>query len=69
MYGLNSSLWADRVASETQLYQNITIAGNKLTYRSFTAAGELYDGFSIVKSKKGIGTTFEIRLPMEGSNG
>lgn len=53
MYGLNSSLWADRVASEIQLYQNISFAGNKLTYRSFTADGELYDGFSIVKNKKG----------------
>jgi hypothetical protein len=52
MYGLNSSLWADRVASETQLYQNISFSGNKLTYRSFTAAGELYDGFSIVKNQK-----------------
>lgn len=54
MYGLNSSLWADRVASETQLYQHITIDNNKLYYKSFTIAGELYDAFEISKNSKGI---------------
>ena len=54
MYGLNPSLWADRVASETQLYQNISISGNLLTYKSFTVNGELYDAFQIKKNRKGI---------------
>jgi len=59
MYGLNASLWADRVASETQLYQNISINGNLLTYKSFTVSGDLYDAFQIKKNKKGINIFIE----------
>lgn len=54
MYGLNTSFWSDRVASMTQLYQNISISQDKLEYQSFTVAGELYDHFVISKNKKGI---------------
>jgi hypothetical protein len=59
MYGLNSSLWADRVASETQLYQNISIDSDLLTYKSFTVNGELYDAFQIKKNKKGVNKFIE----------
>ncbi|MDQ1296910.1 MAG: hypothetical protein QG611_889, partial [Bacteroidota bacterium] len=54
MYGLNTSFWSDRVASNTQLYQHITMDGNKLVYKSFTVTGELYDSFKIQKNKKGV---------------
>lgn len=59
MYGLNTSLWADRVASEIQLYQNISINGDLLTYKSFTVNGELYDAFMIKKNKKGVNKVVE----------
>ena len=53
MYGLNTSFWSDRVASNSQLYQNISFSGDTLSYRSFTVAGNLYDDFLLVKAKKG----------------
>jgi predicted phosphohydrolase len=59
MYGLNTSFWSDRVASMTQLYQHISINSNKLEYKSFTVAGELYDHFVISKNKKGVNTFIE----------
>jgi predicted phosphodiesterase len=54
MYGLNTSFWSDRMASMTQLYQNISISQDKLEYQSFTVAGDLYDHFTISKNKKGV---------------
>jgi 3',5'-cyclic AMP phosphodiesterase CpdA len=61
MYGINSSLWADRVATSTQLYQNISVSGHELIFKSFTATGDLYDGFRIIKNKKGINSITELR--------
>ncbi len=53
MYGLNTSFWADRVASMIQLYQCISISGNKLVFQSFTVTGDLYDQFVIKKNRQG----------------
>ncbi len=54
MYGLNSSLVSDRVASNTQLYQYITLNSNRLSYKSYTVTGELYDDFTMIKNKRGV---------------
>ena len=54
MYNLNPNIWADRIASDTQLYQHITVNGNKIGYKAYTATGELYDAFTLKKNKKGI---------------
>src|SRR4030042_3548003 len=59
MYGLTTNFWADRVASNTQLYQNITFSGDTLSYESFTVAGELYDEFMLIKDKNGINLFIE----------
>ncbi|WP_229239709.1 purple acid phosphatase family protein [Echinicola soli] len=53
MYELTTDKWMDRAASETQLYQFITIKDNKLTYRTHTATGKLYDAFYLVKDHEG----------------
>lgn len=53
MYGLSTSFWSDRMASNTQLYQHISVDGNVLNYHSYTVTGDLYDEFKIVKNKKG----------------
>jgi 3',5'-cyclic AMP phosphodiesterase CpdA len=53
MYGLNTSFWSDRVASNTQLYQHIKVGGDSLLFKAFTVAGELYDDFTIVKDMDG----------------
>jgi hypothetical protein len=53
MYGLNTSFWSDRMASNTQLYQHISFNDNILSYQAVTVAGDLYDEFRIEKDKKG----------------
>ena len=53
MYELTMDKWMERAASETQLYQFITIKGQKLSYRAHTATGQLYDAFHILKDGKG----------------
>ena len=39
----------DRAASNTQLFQTISIDGDKLSYQSYTVTGEKYDSFALVK--------------------
>jgi len=53
MYGLNVEKWSDRVASQTQLYQNIEVNGNKINVEVYTVTGDLYDEFTLVKSRNG----------------
>lgn len=42
-----------RYAEDTQLYQTLDFTEQQLTYRSYTASGELYDGFTIHKNADG----------------
>lgn len=55
MYGLNdrSSTQPDRVAEDTQLYQRIDVAADKLTFSAMTPTGRLYDGFTLTRSADG----------------
>lgn len=50
MYNLTFDKWMDRAASNTQLYQLISIEGNRLSYGAYTATGELYDAFDLIKT-------------------
>jgi len=52
MYDVSNDPWMQRKARNTQLFQVITIDGNKLIYEAFTASGELYDAFDLIKSEK-----------------
>lgn len=57
MYGLADSLWnnhdakLDRTAENTQLFQVISINGDKLQYEAFTSTGHLYDAFDLIKQR------------------
>jgi hypothetical protein len=53
MYDISNDPWMQRKARNTQLFQIINIEDNKLSYQAFTASGELYDAFDLIKSKKG----------------
>ena len=63
MYGLRKNAWEgydaqrDRAAENTQLFQVITIEDNKLSFESYTAIGELYDAFDLIK-KEGLPNEF-----------
>jgi hypothetical protein len=52
MYDVSNDPWMQRKARNTQLFQVITIEGNKLQYEAYTAHGELYDAFDLIKSKQ-----------------
>lgn len=55
MYSVNKSGWDEYGATQAkngeriQLFQHISINGDRLTYRSFTATGELFDRFELLK--------------------
>ena len=49
MYVPNFNEKVDRMALNTQLFQHITIEGNKLIFKAFDATGTYYDGFTIEK--------------------
>lgn len=43
--------WMDKSGGDIQLYQIITVDANKLSYNSYSATGELFDAFDLIKSK------------------
>jgi hypothetical protein len=49
MYDISDDPWMSRKASNTQLFQLLTVKGNVLVYKAFTATGELYDAFELQK--------------------
>ncbi len=55
MYGLNDRAHTqpDKIAEDTSLYQVADVTPQKLTLRTYTASGKLYDGFHLVRSDKG----------------
>ena len=52
----------DRIAENTQLFQVITVEGDRLKYESYTAVGELYDAFDLVKGENGLNQFIELRV-------
>ncbi len=44
--------YTDRLASNTQLYQKITVSNDSIEFKAFLATGELYDHFLIKKEDK-----------------
>jgi hypothetical protein len=48
-YGMNR----DRGAENTQLFQVIRVDNDTLHYEAYTAVGELYDAFDLIKGKDG----------------
>ncbi|WP_337042321.1 metallophosphoesterase family protein [Emticicia sp. 17c] len=49
MYDVSNDPWMSRKASNTQLFQLLTVQGDELLYKAFTATGELYDSFQLKK--------------------
>lgn len=53
MYDAKDDPWMVRKASDTQFYQWIQVKGTTLSYKAYTALGELYDSFEIRKDSEG----------------
>lgn len=56
MYEVKDDPWMRRKAYGTQMYQWININENTLTFKAYTALGELYDAFVINKDHNGQNT-------------
>ena len=59
MYGADSSNWVEngavvnKLLTDTQLYQVVSVQGSKLVYQAKTATGRLHDAFTIRKDANG----------------
>jgi len=60
MYNMRPDGWddfegatRDRGAENTQLFQVISIDGDRLSFQAYTATGELYDAFDLEKTQEG----------------
>jgi hypothetical protein len=49
----------DRAGQNMQLFQVISVDGNKLSYQAYTAIGDLYDSFDLVKDENGLNSFVE----------
>ncbi|MDR7130800.1 hypothetical protein J2X69_003157 [Algoriphagus sp. 4150] len=56
MYDLEADDWMDRKAYGTQTYQWVNLKEDVLSFKAYTALGELYDAFEIHKDSNGINT-------------
>ncbi|ESQ85121.1 hypothetical protein AEAC466_05265 [Asticcacaulis sp. AC466] len=61
MYAVSDLAWADRKASQTQLFQVLTVEGDRLEYKAYTANGVLYDAFALQKDAAGKKTRIELK--------
>lgn len=53
LYEAGDKDWMQRKGSMLQLFQNISIKSNVLTYEAYTASGKLFDKFILKKRKNG----------------
>jgi len=58
-YEGDSRALRDKIGNNKQLFQVISINGDKLSYQSYTATGELFDAFDLIKNKNGRNTFIE----------
>jgi hypothetical protein len=61
LYEAGDKDWMQQKGSMLQLFQNINIKNNVLTYEAFTADGELFDKFLLKKNRNGINKMKEKR--------
>ncbi len=65
MYDAGLADWMDRAASNTQLYQLVSVSGDSLEYTAYTVTGERYDAFSLYRQPGGGPNVYVDRAPEE----
>ncbi|MEX0739288.1 MAG: fibronectin type III domain-containing protein [Pseudohongiella sp.] len=68
MYDITKGDFARRVAEDTQLYQIVAIDDSVLTFKAYTATGELYDAFTLEKRDGEANRLREILPPENRAN-
>jgi 3',5'-cyclic AMP phosphodiesterase CpdA len=53
LYDIKFSKEMDRLGTNTQMYQLISVSKDSICYRAYTFEGTYYDGFTLVKDKAG----------------
>jgi hypothetical protein len=64
MYNVDPKPFMVRMGEDTQLYQIISIDGNRLRYEAKTATGLLYDGFTLEKTPGELNRLLESEIAM-----
>lgn len=66
MYGLNdrARTQPDRTAEATELFQIVDVEEGKLSFRTYTASGILYDGFDLARGTDGLNRLTELAGPL-----
>ncbi|ACT92645.1 purple acid phosphatase family protein [Dyadobacter fermentans] len=59
---VDRAAWMDRSALYTQLFHVVNVEGEKLSFETYTATGELYDAFDLIKQKNKVNRIVE-RIP------
>lgn len=59
---MEKKLWTDRLEVYTQLFHVITVDGDEMRYRGYTATGELMDGFDLIKRPGKVNKIVELSL-------
>jgi len=59
---IEKSKWIDRSAVYSQLFHIVEVDGDRLSFETFTATGDLYDAFDLIK-RKGKTNTLVDRIP------
>lgn len=59
MYDLKREPWMQRAAEDTQLYQILSVDGDRLRYEARTVTGEVYDAFDLMKQPSKINRLVE----------
>ena len=55
MYSVSNLNWKlngatlEKTGEQVQLFQHVTVDGNRLKFRSYTATGKLFDKFDLIK--------------------
>ncbi|MGX5818783.1 fibronectin type III domain-containing protein [Chitinophaga lutea] len=60
--------WMQRTGANTQLFQLVTVDGDRLSYRSYTATGDLFDAFELKKKSGAASTLRDIKPAGLGAN-
>jgi len=66
MYGLNdrARTQPDKTAEATELYQVVDVDRKQISFRTFTASGKLYDGFTLSRQADGTKRLADLDEPM-----
>lgn len=59
---MEKKAWMDKLEVYTQLYQVITVDGDEMQYRAYTAVGDLFDGFNLIKRPGKVNKVEELPL-------